>query len=410
MRYLIITALFILLSLMSSTQNNLIKGKIIDTISGKAIKDVNIQVKGTEIGTSTNSKGYFELNLRVKKPILIISHINYENKEIDLKTRHDNYLNINILQKTSELDIFNVYANKVVDIIKDKPLYVKDYDFYGDSILLLVYRNKKISKPELVLINKNGDTLSNLHIEKPEYLHFDYNDNTFLVTKHNAYQIYVNKKGIKLLFPKSRDDFEISHKPVVEASGETMFFRKYFYKNQVLAYYAYELYSDKAREFKVIGEEQGLTMLSDFNRFMSMCDYNENALRFEELIMYDPVYAPLVKIGDTICIFNYLVSKLEKYSVSGNLLEEVDISFHKEKHWKEQIFVDEIKSKVYTLFKKNGITKIKEIDMKTGLLCRTIDVPDYQFIEKIKMRDDKLYFLYKDNVDYAYKKVYKMDI
>ncbi|WP_222852234.1 TonB-dependent receptor plug domain-containing protein [Olivibacter sp. SDN3] len=63
-----------------------IKGIIKDEL-GESISGVNVQVKGTTLGTSTDEKGVFLLNLTDLNAILVFTSIGYETTEIPLDGR-----------------------------------------------------------------------------------------------------------------------------------------------------------------------------------------------------------------------------------------------------------------------------------------------------------------------------------
>ena len=69
---------------------------------------------------------------------------------------------------------------------------------------------------------------------------------------------------------------------------------------------------------------------------------------------------------------------------------------------------DEVKNKVYALFIKSGITTLREIDLKSGELTRSIAIPNFAFVQNIKVRDDVVYFLYKERINEEYKQLYKL--
>ena len=72
---------------------------------------------------------------------------------------------------------------------------------------------------------------------------------------------------------------------------------------------------------------------------------------------------------------------------------------------------DEVKEKVYTLFRKDGISTIQEINLKTGELANSSVIPELPFIDKIKINNDNIYFLYTEHNEQSnYKKLYRMKI
>lgn len=68
-------------------QDDAVMGKVTDAESGESLPGVNIVLKGTTTGTSTNAEGNFELDVPSLNDTLIISFIGYQTQEIALNGR-----------------------------------------------------------------------------------------------------------------------------------------------------------------------------------------------------------------------------------------------------------------------------------------------------------------------------------
>jgi len=64
-----------------------VAGKVLDAQSMKPLPGVNIKVKGTTTGTTTNAKGRFSLNVPSMQDTLIFSYIGYKTKNIPISGR-----------------------------------------------------------------------------------------------------------------------------------------------------------------------------------------------------------------------------------------------------------------------------------------------------------------------------------
>ncbi|GAA4791062.1 TonB-dependent receptor [Olivibacter ginsenosidimutans] len=67
-------------------QQNLVSGKVTDT-KGEALPGVSVQVKGTTIGTTTDSVGVYQLALPAPTATLVFSYVGYEEQEILVNNR-----------------------------------------------------------------------------------------------------------------------------------------------------------------------------------------------------------------------------------------------------------------------------------------------------------------------------------
>jgi len=80
----------------------------------------------------------------------------------------------------------------------------------------------------------------------------------------------------------------------------------------------------------------------------------------------------------------------------GKIINKIPIDYYKENYWIQSIILDKKTLEVYTLFFDNGIYTIKEIDLKSGAIKRSVKIPELLFIEKIKVNNNYIYFLYRD--------------
>lgn len=84
MKITYLTTLLMFLSFFSFAQEYSITGKIVDE-TGETMPGVNVIIKGTTIGTSTDIDGQFLISTSIKKPILVIMFMGYEQQEISIK-------------------------------------------------------------------------------------------------------------------------------------------------------------------------------------------------------------------------------------------------------------------------------------------------------------------------------------
>ena len=59
---------------------------------------------------------------------------------------------------------------------------------------------------------------------------------------------------------------------------------------------------------------------------------------------------------------------------------------------------------------RQSIILLKEVDITTGIVKQQISIPNFPFIENIKITGNRLYFLYKKNLNEELKQLYTMQI
>jgi hypothetical protein len=86
---------------------------------------------------------------------------------------------------------------------------------------------------------------------------------------------------------------------------------------------------------------------------------------------------------------------LQFFSKKGDSLRSAPIAYHKIRKWKKQILFDNIQGQVFTTFNTRWGEKVQEIDLEKGTL-KIANQVDFAYIEKPKVRNGYLYFLYKN--------------
>jgi TonB-linked SusC/RagA family outer membrane protein len=84
-----------------------IKGQVVDE-KGKPMPGVTVQLEGVSMGTSTDIKGKFKLQLPIKKGVLIISFVGYKTQKV--KFQEGKELKIKLVEERSNLDEVTVVA------------------------------------------------------------------------------------------------------------------------------------------------------------------------------------------------------------------------------------------------------------------------------------------------------------
>ena len=337
-----------------------------------------------------------------------LSHLAYEPKSIVIKKGMD--LVIRLAPISYPLDTITVKSDPVISILEDKPLYVWDYEFYDDMLIFLAYQDMSMFKPRLILFNTEGDSIASMPVRKAQRLFKDCTDEVHLIKRDEVSQVYFDSTNLHLIYTYPADMVDSILNPCIEKLGQNFYFHQYYYRNQVLLYYYFNQVSKETTELTFIKDSLRMLHAFDEDRFASMGSYDEFDKRFVEMVIYAPLYAPLRKIDNIIYVFDFTNDLLMQFDSSGNVSRSVELTFHHKDDWNKSILIDEKKGKVYSVFLNNGNYHLREIDLKLGIAGIPIIIPNYPFIEKIKIRNGYVYFLYKEKKHYQYKKLFKMQL
>ncbi len=399
---LIIT--FICFSFILKSQNKItISGYIYDASNYQAVSNAHISDIHSSKGSVTNENGFFEITISSFPVELELSHLSYTSENIYIKSIKQNWDKYFLEPSCDTLRVFTLNDDKIQDLIEDKPLFVYDYIHYENQLLVLAYRNKKMSQAEVVLMNHFGDIIHSRSINKPKQLYRDCMGNCYLISNDLTYQILIDEGMIYLAYPMNTDEFVHIHGILEEEFSYNYFFKSYYFRSQGLSYMAYDTHTDSVTEFVNIENEELIASM----QWGGFFDNTPSDKHFEQLIVYKPIFAPMYASDDSLYLFNFQENKIVVYDENLSETRNIPIDFHVHKSWKPEVYFDEVSKKAFTKFHKNGITTIKEISLIDGSLLGEYKIPGYAFIEKITVEDDYIYFLYKDNLNMNYKKLYR---
>lgn len=320
-----------------------------------------------------------------------------------------------------------------------------------DGIVLLIYKYT-LTRAELLFAEFTGEELSGLKIlpGKPLKLFKDCLGNIHIITKTKAFQVYSEGNSIKLYNGVDLDYFMGIMGYCKFIIGSKMYYTGYGFMDLVANFYYIDTVDKKNFLFRTITDQQkldflkynpenysllsgtgghdlgGLKGLPEDNAILDKIRDMDIEKRFNQMAYFSPVYVPMFKLGDTVCVFNHPESKIELYDELDSLFKETPISYHetekkdivntlvsafqRQNKWLKKIYVDPVQKKAYTLFfSNNGTKELKEIDMETGKLVSTMRIP-FPYVEKISVHNGYVYFIYKGWGEYQKKKLFRQQI
>ncbi|MEI6854076.1 MAG: carboxypeptidase-like regulatory domain-containing protein, partial [Bacteroidota bacterium] len=374
-----------ILSFVATSQNIKIRGNIYDSISQMPSSGVEIITLDNSTKAVTDEYGFFSLSVKSLPAKLQVRHMGYQTEEILVSNGKS--LKIFLLPKSFDLSAVEIKVNSPEQVMPDKHYHIVDYEFCADRMIVLAYENQSFLTPVLLLIDLNGDTLSRVEVSRPVKLCKDYTGKIFLYTRTLAWAVNFDSNRIILSNPVDITDYDAVNNVILGQSGTHYYLKQIFNDNQQLDYYNYEEVNDTLNCFRTIVDGDNLKR----NRKGFYFDGKEEDIRFQQLIMLKPVYAPLICLKDTLFLFNFTESKIEKFDAASHPIEENAISFQNDKNFSKELLVDDAESRVYFLFRKNGISTLKEVDVKNGNIVQSVAIPAFVFVEKIKVHDNVVY-------------------
>lgn len=404
----------------SQEEKIIITGKILESISGKGIEAVSVNISNSPYSTRTDQNGNF--NLTAPKKVvykIIVSHLAYQGLIKELKTKNSDTIHVTIalLQKENVLTDVSVYATHKPETLVGKTNYsIFDFDFYDDKLLLLTSAGS-LAKAQIQLSTYEGKIISSFDLPKQagEAKHFfhDYEGYTDVICKDSVFRLDVLNTELIVQAIRQKD-FSTYIEPIADSANSNFYFHDNWTKYPLFNYY-YLKNNDSLNHLLSTITNSDLMKLYNLEYYYlpsrmqlearRIAQYYKTDKRiiaalmsgFTQSMFYEPLYAPIFILKDTICIFNHHNDFLYHYNNKNQLIDSVTISYHHPKNWREwkkQLFVDEVANKVYAFFSKDGHHYLKQIDHQNGKEISTYKLKHHS-AEKIKIKDGYVYYVYR---------------
>ncbi len=419
-----ISKIFILFFLFSfvfgQSQSILIKGTIKKENTKEAIPNAAVTNIVSSSGTLSNKVGHFELRCD-RRPIIKLhfKHPGYNSftKEIKIAEKDTIDITVYLSERSTILDSMVVFATAKPETLVGKPNYsIYDFDFYEDKLILLT-AEKSLNKAQIQFSDYKGKIISNLPIPRDAgtascFFH-DYEGYTDLICKDTIFRLDILNTEF-LLMPINRTAFNRYIKPVVDTANQSIYYSDQWNKYPLFNYYFLKP-NDTANHLLNTVVNSDLMKIYNLEYYYLPPAAQLEARRaaklfktdksiiaalmsgFTESMYYEPVYAPLFVLNDTVCIFNHYSDHIYHFNKKNIIIDSVKISYHHPKNWREwkkHLYVDKFENKVYAFFSKDGHHYLKQINHQTGKEVRTYKLKHHS-AEKIKIKDGYVYYVYR---------------
>ena len=405
MKNKVIFLLLLFCGITAYAQNNIMNGICIDN-RNKPIRDVGIYSIDSTILAVTNREGLFELKNSQPGDTIYASHLAFDNLTYIIDSLNYSKRIVFKLQPSQmslpEVEIMGnvphvAYDNKVVS--------VKDFEINEKGIYLLAQRRRNNA---ILHLNFNCDTLTELKISPDYYNIFkDVYGEMHIVSDNDVWQI--GHKTLKnrvfdmeLLYNYPLTEFISVFGNIACVTDSVLVVGKYFYFNQEIYYFYYEIDGDQqSHEFHHCVNQEGRDFI-----YFSMKNKWGLPERSGNMFM-KPTYDPIFAYDNNLYIFSFDEDKIFIYNNLGEVVNEYPLTFHKYRHWNgkmklikkwgKKVIMDDATGKFYTIFIDGGVTTIKRINIEAGTAETVYTISGFAFVENLRIYNGKAYFLYKND-------------
>ena len=389
-KWIVLLFVFSVLSLYSQTKPHIITGYVIDSVNQMPIENAHIISMESRIGLVSDKDGFFKMIVPKETITLKISFLGYYSKRLSLSISHDTTILVSLVSRIFELGEVAIKDENNIYNPKQKKYSVLDYDFMGDSLLVLQKRRSLGGTPSLVLLNWNFDTIAvNTNLPKGAHQIFkDCLNSHHIITNDSAYQIAFDQEGVILYQPYGLLEFYRIMEHCLFRKDGNIFFESSIYqgygqeiiyinekdktRNLFVRYVDNETYSNMVGDISYISSLFFLhsVVKASTNDRLTKSHINnfEREERYIREIANQAIKNHICLFRDTVFYFNYYESKIQAFPKIDMSPLEVDIDNRNTKGWGPDIQIDLVEDKMYSIIKTKAYYQIYLVNPNTGTL------------------------------------------
>ncbi len=421
----VITYLVVLISLISiktwAQKELVVYGQVVENNTNKPLEGVIVSVQNSSYNTLTTKKGGFKIAIPQKKHVSIMFKIlGYTSivREIDVKDNQDSvFINVALKQKEYFTDSVSIVATLKPDTLVGSPKFsIYDFDFYEDKFILLTAANK-LDNAELKLADVNGKIITSYKVPKngglaKEFYH-DYMGYTNLVCENYIYRINMYFDRF-VLIPLEAKDVNSFIKPILDTINGKLIYTDYWSEYPMFNYFSFNE-KDSLRKHLISIEDKEMMHAYNFEYYALQPKAKLEARRladelntdkriiaslmtgFTKSMFYEPLYAPLYIVKDTICVFDHYKNLLYHFDKNLTKMDSIAITYNHPKNWKEWknvMLKDDVENTIYAVYDKNGHKYIKQINTVNGKEMGKYTLK-FHSANKLKIHDGYAYYIYR---------------
>lgn len=417
----------------TSAQEITVVGTITD-IDGRPISKVRCffdEDKVHEVRSDEN--GEFRLTYKVGSYDTIrFSHVSFKDhyfvvtKKQEKKIENQT-LRLEITLYDKELTVVDVFSSTPDTVFGTQEYSVEDFEFdKNGNLVLLTYEKNLASGSVLRLLGVDNKILDSFYInEKAVELTTDFRNNIHLICEEKVYLIEINSLQFDV-YLESRDYYFRYVAPVIDTIGDNIYFSNY---SELYPAFDYFEFNRKDSVYKKMLKVEDVFLMEFYRAEFKYVDVRTKiwahqkqletgidkeiwvgATVFTQSLYYDPLYAPLFKIGaDSLLVFDHYSNQLFTYQPHIGFVDSVFINYHKEAKksgWEQPLIQDEVNGKIYAMYTRSGYTYLHEINLEDGSIKKSHKLY-YKYVDRIKIVNGEVYYVYRPFESIQKKYIYK---
>ncbi|MEO1515388.1 MAG: carboxypeptidase-like regulatory domain-containing protein [Bacteroidota bacterium] len=392
-----------------------VSGQVNDESTGQPISGVNLSIKGSSLGTTSDVNGLFQFRINSFPVDIQLTHVAYKGKSIRWDSIPQDFQLLFMQAKVTRLDEVVVSAGEATKSLSDhRQQAITAFELAHNRLYWIEYYNS-FTKKRLFIGDLDGNKLDSIPLKGIRGIEGFYkscNQTVYLHTRTKAYELGAPDNKLKIVNHIPRDTFEHFVQPCKLLQNGNIYYLFSRYKGLVRKLSRYDLTTAKAEAIRVVADEAHLRRLWEDAGFMRRSAATHNMLvdtwqenarikgimqdgDFLTHFFYKAKYpVDLYGLSHEMALVNHPEKKIEIYK-DNQLVRSVDISYPDDKKWLKTSLFDEKRQRLYCTFKSSKGLLLKEIDIDTGELASDgllLDA-DLQEHEGIRIHDQVVYYL-----------------
>lgn len=405
-------------------------------VIGTVLNEQNQRVAGAEVRlgqftTKSNSKGIFSVKTNAFPAQLTVKHNLYKSYfevvRAPVNKRDTLFLEILLEGKETELEEVTITSSKIIWAYQKKNTHIIDFALIENEMLLVC---KEKHNYFLRRIDSIGQKIVDVQIKKnPIRLFEDCTNGIHLVYTDSVFELKMIRNSIGILMGHPYLETMEILAPCVISSKDNFIVKKLGPHNKLVEYVKIDRNTKKPILLYTSADRQLMRALDDYalENDIPVPPSNPNFIRgnqpntltdkqkwdnqqFYNQILKKPLYAPIFELNDSIFVFDHFKDSALVFSISGQYIRSFQISYHYFENWKEELFVDEEKTKLYAKYETDGLVIIRQINPSTGKVISMDTLEKHIYPMRIQIRNNYAYYMYKHYLDNSIHYLYKQSL
>lgn len=424
--------LFGLLMIDGFAQEVTLTGVVLDTYRHPIPAATYFLADNTANKKRTENDGTYSITFNAQENDTVkFRHVGFDDFDLVITRRmlrraRNQRIETDVVLPEKEGDVIVVRSNVPDTLFGTQEYSVADYEFDMSGHIILLTYEKNLNRGSVLRVLDSTQSVIDAYYVPGDAIELrrDFRGNTHLITEEKVYLIRVNE-GRMTLYLESRDYFFSYVAPLIDTIGANIYYSNY---SDLYPAFDYLEFNRADSIYKPILKVEDELMMELYRSEFKYVDVRTKiwahdkqletgidkeiwvgATVFTNSLYYEPLYAPLFKVGaDSVFVFDHYKNLMFKYTPVNGFVDSMRITYHldaKKSGWEQPLIQDRQTDKIYATFQQNGFHYLSEINKK-GKVKRSFRL-HFKYVEEVKVINGYVYYIYRPFESIQKKYIYR---